>query len=130
LKNNFVLMVGNLPFGALRLDILADSTGYGTTVAGEKEVSTRQGNFTTVVTWGNNFGKLKPRISLGFRWPESNYASKEGYTGYDAMLGIKAGIGGCTLDDTASVNGDLIIQRAFGSTGKQGDVDTGKSGNR
>jgi hypothetical protein len=65
LKNNFVLLVGNLSFGALRLDVFANSTSDEETLDGEFP-STRKGDLTTVVTWDNNFGKLMPHVSLGF----------------------------------------------------------------
>jgi hypothetical protein len=125
--NNYIaVLVGNLPFGALRLDLIMDAAEDITEkVDGEKTSSSGDG-ITTAVTWGNNFGKLTPHATLGVVWPDhqfhkgpSTYGKKsDGDTTRDEYRGgslvIKGGTG-FALDDTSSLSADLELNFGFPS---------------
>jgi hypothetical protein len=131
--NNYIsILLGNLPFGALRLDMIMDNdTDTTRNFNGEKTAATGNG-IMTALTWGINVGKLSPHISLGIQWPEYTFEkigdmSTEAYSG--ASLGIKGGAG-YTLNDTSSLSADAIIQFGFGeqTTVKSPDLKTTTNG--
>jgi hypothetical protein len=126
LWNNYIaILLGNLPFGALRLDMIMDNdTDTTTNYNGEKTGATGSG-IMTALTWGMNSGNLAPHISLGIQWPDYTF-NKAGNTTTktysNGSLGIKGGLIS-TLDDTSSFSADAIIQFGFGQQSTQKDPD-------
>jgi hypothetical protein len=118
--NNYIaVLVGNLPFGALRLDLIMDGDEVSTTKTDRKKTSETGSGIMTALTWGNNLGKLSPRVSLGIQWPDHTFSKPQGpdedattntYEG--GSLAIKAGTG-YTLNDTSSLSADLILDFGF-----------------
>jgi hypothetical protein len=143
-NNNIAVLVGNLPFGALRLDMAMDNaTDSSRKVNEEKTEATGKGIMTSI-TWGmNNLGKLtNPHASLGIKWPDYTFSTDtppvppetdpittttETYK--DTQLAIKAGVG-LALNDASSLSLDAILQFGFGtkSTTKSPDSEVTESG--
>ncbi|MDR2343820.1 MAG: hypothetical protein LBD86_04730 [Spirochaetaceae bacterium] len=130
-KNNVILLLGNLSFGALRFDIAMDTEDEYDTAGGEKSEAQTMGDFVTSVTWGNNFGKLSPHVSVGFKWPATYFKKVSdditNETSSGAELGLKVGTL-YTPDDTSIVSGDLVLQGNFGTSGKTNDNDYSEKG--
>jgi hypothetical protein len=120
-KNNVAVLFGNLPLGAIRLDLIMDATDKTLTSDNKNITGTVGQGIITALTWGNNTGKLSPHFTLAFRFPDyglttsgkNNKDKSENYS--NAVLGIAGGTG-YDLNDTSSFSADVLIQGNFGKS--------------
>ena len=131
-NNEFSLLLAGKLIGAIRLDVLmGDASGgrrYSSstngvvadgTVASEVE---NTGKLITSIQWGKTFGKIKPKVAVGYKWPE--YEKKEfqdddtptNTYSKNAALGLKAEI------EVGSFAGDYQFTMGFGGNGEDGGL--------